>query len=266
MVRSERRRRKSDTIGSRSTLSIVVAGSFRGWSGVGWWLCTVKEGKVGRLVSVSRMRASALHLATLHGHRKRWMQLAVILQPVQTPFRCVRCKWSASRDFHFVTRSDWYVVPRSKLGRRTLVDCYIVDLYALIKSWPISISRWNVRKGTKTDKTTRDEKSRKNRREKPRKYRFIKDIRNQSHADYSRAADGQLLVTAATRRGVNRRRRSSAGDLWMDRRGGVCRLFRLKRDRRGTMNFSRIALDDRGHRMGNAMLTDKLTDQCFMCT
>lgn len=265
MVR-ERGRRKSDTIGSRSTLSIVVAGSFGGWSGVGWWLCTVKEGKVGRLVSVSRMRASALHLATLHGHRKRWMQLAVILQPVQTPFRCVRCKWSASRDFHLVTRSDWYVVPRSKHERRTLVHCYIVDLYALIKSWPTS-NVLKVRKGTKTDKTTRDKKSRKVRTEKPRKHRFIKDIRSRSHAEYTRAADGQLLlVTAATRRRVNRRRRSSAGDLWMDRRGGVCRLFRLKRDRRGTMNFSRIALGDRGHRMGNAMLTEKLTDQCFMCT
>lgn len=53
-------------VGGRGTL--LEKGDEEGGGLVG---CSVKEGKVGRLVSVSRMRASALHLATLHGHRKR---------------------------------------------------------------------------------------------------------------------------------------------------------------------------------------------------
>lgn len=53
-------------VGGRGTL--LGKGDEEGGGLVG---CSVKEGKVGRLVSVSRMRASALHLATLHGHRKR---------------------------------------------------------------------------------------------------------------------------------------------------------------------------------------------------
>lgn len=55
---------------------------------------TVTEGRVARwIVSVSRMRASAALHPLANPSRsawKRWMQLAVILQSVQTPFRCVR--------------------------------------------------------------------------------------------------------------------------------------------------------------------------------
>lgn len=99
-VGSRRRRRRGGShLWSWWWWSVAAAPSRpleRGRSGEA---CSVKEGKVGRLVSVSRMRASALHLATLHGHRKRWMQLAVILQPVQTPFRCVECEWPVPRHF-----------------------------------------------------------------------------------------------------------------------------------------------------------------------
>jgi len=90
---------------------------------------TITEGRVAQwIVSVSRMRASAaLHpLATpSRSTRKRWMQLAVILQSVQTPFRCVRRESdpSQSRNLSAELRIVSYRLPRCQCAQGDAVYC-----------------------------------------------------------------------------------------------------------------------------------------------